>query len=181
MKKFVCKVCGYVYEGENPPAECPQCKAPASSFAEVKEENASYATEHVVGIAKDVEKDVYEGLVANFNGECSEVGMYLAMSRVAEREGYPEIAEAYKRYAFEEAEHAAKFAELLGEVVTPCTKTNLKMRAEAEMGACAGKFELAKRAKELGYDAIHDTVHEMAKDEARHGCGFAGLLKRYFA
>lgn len=180
MKKFVCKVCGYVYEGENPPEKCPQCKAPASSFSEVAEENASYATEHVVGIAKDVEKDVYEGLVANFNGECSEVGMYLAMSRVAEREGYPEIAEAYKRYAFEEAEHAAKFAELLGEVVTPCTKTNLKMRAEAEMGACAGKFELAKRAKELGYDAIHDTVHEMAKDEARHGCGFAGLLKRYF-
>ena len=180
MKKFVCKVCGYVYEGENPPAACPQCKAPASSFTEVQEDNASYATEHVVGIAKDVEKDVYEGLVANFNGECSEVGMYLAMSRVAEREGYPEIAEAYKRYAFEEAEHAAKFAELLGEVVTPCTKTNLKLRAEAEKGACAGKFELAKRAKELGYDAIHDTVHEMAKDEARHGCGFASLLKRYF-
>ena len=113
-------------------------------------------------------------------GECTEVGMYLAMSRVADREGYPEIAEAYKRIAFEEAEHAAKFAELLGEVVTPCTKTNLKMRVEAEQGACAGKFEIAKKAKQLGFDAIHDTVHEMAKDEARHGAAFAGLLKRYF-
>lgn len=181
MKKFVCSVCGYVYEGEAAPEKCPQCGAPGSKFTEVKE-SKGFATMHVIGEgAKDkVEKDVYEGLLANFNGECSEVGMYLAMSRAAEREGYPEIAEAFKRYAFEEAEHASKFAELLGEVVTPSTKKNLEMRAEAEAGACAGKFELAKRAKELGYDAIHDTVHEMAKDEARHGAGFAGLLKRYF-
>ena len=179
MKKFVCTVCGYVYEGEAAPESCPICKAPASKFKEVVED-AGFACEHEVGIAKGVEQDVYEGLVANFNGECSEVGMYLAMSRVAEREGYPEIAEAYKRYAFEEAEHAAKFAELLGEVVTDSTKKNLQMRVEAETGACAGKLDLAKRAKELNYDAIHDTVHEMAKDEARHGAGFKGLLKRYF-
>ncbi len=181
MKKWVCPVCGYVYEGENPPEKCPACGVAGDKFTEVKT-NASYATVHIVGEgAKDkIEADVYEGLVANFNGECSEVGMYLAMSRVAEREGYPEVAEAYKRYAFEEAEHAAKFAELLGEVVTDSTKKNLEMRAEAEAGACEGKFMLAKRAKELGYDAIHDTVHEMAKDEARHGAGFAGLLKRLF-
>ena len=179
MKKFVCKVCGYVYEGENPPEFCPQCKAPASSFAEAVE-NASYATEHVVGIAKGVDPEIYEGLQANFTGECTEVGMYLAMSRVAEREGYPEIAEAFRRYAFEEAEHAAKFAELLGEVVTDSTKKDLELRVEAEMGACAGKFEIAKKAKAQNLDAIHDTVHEMAKDEARHGQGFAGLLKRYF-
>ena len=181
MKKWVCPVCGYVHEGDTPPAECPQCHVDGSKFTEMKAE-MSFATVHVVGEgAKDkIEADVYEGLVANFNGECSEVGMYLAMSRVAEREGYPEVAEAYKRYAFEEAEHAAKFAELLGEVVTDSTKKNLEMRVEAETGACAGKFELAKRAKELGYDAIHDTVHEMAKDEARHGAGFAGLLKRLF-
>ncbi len=179
MKKFVCKVCGYVYEGENPPEACPQCKAPASSFSEATE-SAAYATEHVVGIAKDVDPEILEGLRANFTGECTEVGMYLAMSRVAEREGYPEIAEAYKRYAFEEAEHAAKFAELLGEVVTDSTKKNLQLRADAERGACAGKFELAKLAKAQNLDAIHDTVHEMAKDEARHGQGFEGLLKRYF-
>ena len=181
MKKWVCPVCGYVYEGDTPPEKCPQCGVPGSKFTEVKA-GASYATVHVVGEgAKDkIEADVYEGLVANFNGECSEVGMYLAMSRVAEREGYPEVAEAFKRYAFEEAEHAAKFAELLGEVVTDSTKKTLEMRAEAEAGACDGKFQLAKRAKELGYDAIHDTVHEMAKDEARHGAGFSGLLKRLF-
>lgn len=182
MKKFVCPVCGYVHMGDSAPEACPQCKVPGSRFKEVTEEQTGYATEHVVGVGAKTEiaEDVYRGLVDNFNGECSEVGMYLAMSRVAEREGYPEVAEAYKRYAFEEAEHAAKFAELLGEVVTNSTKTNLKLRADAERGACAGKFELAKRAKELGYDAIHDTVHEMAKDEARHGCGFEGLLKRYF-
>lgn len=181
MKKWVCPVCGYVHEGDVPPEKCPQCGVAGEKFTEVKA-SGSYATVHIVGEgAKDkVEADVYEGLVANFNGECSEVGMYLAMSRVAEREGYPEVAEAYKRYAFEEAEHAAKFAELLGEVVTDSTKKNLEMRAEAEAGACEGKFMLAKRAKELGYDAIHDTVHEMAKDEARHGAGFAGLLKRLF-
>ena len=144
-------------------------------------EGASFACEHEVGVAQGIDKEVYDGLVMNFNGECTEVGMYLAMSRQAEREGYPEVAEAFKRYAFEEAEHAAKFAELLGEVVTNSTKKNVQMRAEAEAGACEGKLQIAKRAKELGYDAIHDTVHEMAKDEARHGAGFNGLLKRYFA
>ncbi|MBP5183069.1 MAG: NADH peroxidase [Lentisphaeria bacterium] len=181
MSKFVCSVCGYVYEGTVPPEKCPQCKAPASKFNKVEEENVKWACEHVVATSTaDLDPEVLEGLRANFNGECCEVGMYLAMSRQAEREGYPEIAEAYKRYAFEEAEHASRFAELLGEVLVPCTKTNLKMRAEAEGGACAGKLALAKRAKELNYDAIHDTVHEMAKDEARHGAGFTGLLKRYF-
>ena len=179
MKKWVCQVCGYVFEGENPPEKCPQCGVPASKFTEQKGE-MSWAAEHVVGVAQGAPEEIIEGLRANFAGECSEVGMYLAMSRVAEREGYPEIAEAFKRYAFEEAEHAAKFAELLGEVVTDSTKKNLEMRADAEHGACAGKLALAKRAKELNYDAIHDTVHEMAKDEARHGRGFDGLLKRYF-
>lgn len=181
MKKFVCTVCGYIYEGETAPAECPLCKAPKEKFIE-QIADAAFACEHEIGVGKkeNIEQDVYEGLVANFNGECCEVGMYLAMSRQADREGYPEIAEAFKKYAFEEAEHAAKFAELLGEVVTNSTKKNLQLRAEAEAGACAGKFELAKRAKQLNYDAIHDTVHEMAKDEARHGAGFAGLLKRYF-
>jgi rubrerythrin len=179
MKKYVCTVCGYVHEGSAPPETCPVCKAPASKFIE-QSDGASYAAVHTVGVARDVDKEVYDGLVMNFNGECSEVGMYLAMSRVADREGYPEIAEAYKRYAFEEAEHAAKFAELLGEVVTDSTKKNLELRVEAEQGACAGKTDLAKRAKELGYDAIHDTVHEMARDEARHGAGFKGLLERYF-
>lgn len=181
MSKYVCSVCGYVHEGNEPPEFCPQCKVPASKFNKVDEgAGMTWATEHVVGVAKDADPEVLEGLKAHFAGECTEVGMYLAMSRQAEREGYPEIAEAYKRFAFEEAEHAAKFGELLGEVLTADTKTNLKMRAEAENGACAGKFDIAKRAKELGYDAIHDTVHEMSKDEARHGAGFAGLLKRYF-
>ena len=143
-------------------------------------EKAAYACEHVVGEGKVDDKELLEGLKAHFSGECTEVGMYLAMARVADREGYPEVAEAYKRYAFEEAEHAAKFAELLGEVVTPSTKKNLELRAAAESGACDGKLAIAKRAKQLGFDAIHDTVHEMAKDEARHGAGFAGLLKRYF-
>ena len=182
MAKFVCSVCGYVYEGDAAPEVCPICKAPAAKFNRVEEET-SYATVHIIGEGgKDkVEPDVYQDLVNNFNGECSEVGMYLAMARAADREGYPEVAAAFTKYAFEEAEHAAKFAELLGEVVSPSTKKNLQMRADAEAGACAGKFELAKRAKALGYDAIHDTVHEMAKDEARHGAGFAGLLKRYFS
>lgn len=179
MKKYVCTICGYVYTGETPPEFCPQCKAPASKFKEVQGE-MTFATVHEVGAAKNCEQEIIDGLKMNFNGECSEVGMYLAMSRVADREGYPEIAEAYKRYAFEEAEHASKFAELLGEVLTDSTKKNLEMRVSAEAGACDGKFQLAKRAKELGYDAVHDTVHEMAKDEARHGAGFAGLLKRYF-
>ena len=177
MKKFVCSVCGYVHVGDEAPEFCPICKAPRDKFYEQTEETG-YATEHVIGVgaADKIEKDVYEGLVAHFNGECCEVGMYLAMSRQADREG----AEAFKKYAFEEAEHAAKFAELLGEVVTNSTKKNLELRAAAEAGACEGKFEIAKRAKQLNYDAIHDTVHEMAKDEARHGAGFAGLLKRYF-
>ncbi|GBR76622.1 rubrerythrin [Candidatus Termititenax persephonae] len=178
MKKYVCSVCGYVHTGNEPPENCPQCQAPKSKFKE--QAGSGWACEHMVGVAKGVEQDILEDLRANFTGECTEVGMYLAMSRVAEREGYPEIAEAYKRYAFEEAEHAAKFAELLGEVITNSTKKNLEMRAEAETGACAGKLDLAKRAKERNYDAIHDTVHEMAKDEARHGAGFVGLLKRYF-
>lgn len=179
MKKFVCQICGYVFEGPEAPAQCPVCKAPASKFTE-QTATTVYAAEHIVGSAQGVDAEILEGLKQNFEGECSEVGMYLAMSRVADREGYPEIAEAFKRYAFEEAEHAAKFAELLGEVVTDSTKKNLELRAAAEHGACEGKFQLAKRAKELNLDAIHDTVHEMARDEARHGCGFAGLLNRYF-
>ena len=179
MAKYVCSVCGYVHEGDNPPAECPQCKAPASKFIEQAGE-MTWAAEHVVGVAKGAPEDIIQDLRNNFNGECSEVGMYLAMSRVAYREGYPEIGEYWKTAAFEEAEHAAKFAELLGEVLTDSTKKNLEMRVEAENGATAGKTELAKRAKALNLDAIHDTVHEMARDEARHGKAFAGLLKRYF-
>jgi rubrerythrin len=180
MKKWVCQVCGYVHTGDQPPEACPQCKAPASKFKE-QTVGGSFAAEHVVGVAKGAEQDILDDLRAHFNGECSEVGMYLAMSRVAEREGYPEVAEAYKRYAFEEAEHAAKFAELLGEVITDSTRKNLELRVEAEYGACAGKTDIAKRAKERGYDAIHDTVHEMARDEARHCAGFRGLLGRYFS
>ena len=167
MTKYVCTVCGYIAEGSIPEF-CPVCKAPASKFIEKKDN--TYVTEHVVGIAKDVPEEIKQGLRENFNGECSEVGMYLAMARVAYREGYPEVGMYYEKAAYEEAEHAAKFAELLGEVVTPSTKKNLEMRYMAENGACEGKMKLAKRAKELGYDAIHDTVHEMAKDEARHGC-----------
>ena len=179
MKKFVCSVCGYVYEGEKAPEQCPICKAPASKFIEQSGELV-FADEHRVGIVDGIDPKILEGLRQNFTGECSEVGMYLAMSRVADRDGYPEVAEAFKRYAFEEAEHAAKFAELLGEVVTPSTKKNLQMRIDAEHGACAGKKELATMAKQQNLDAIHDTVHEMAKDEARHGCGFKGLFDRYF-
>jgi rubrerythrin len=180
MKKWVCSACGYVYTGDQAPAKCPQCGAPAAKFKE-QAAGTAFAAEHVLGIAKGVEDDIIKDLQAHFNGECCEVGMYLAMSRVAEREGYPEVAEAYKRYAFEEAEHAARFGELLGELVTDSTKKNLELRVEAEYGACAGKTDIAKRAKERGYDAIHDTVHEMARDEARHCAGFRGLLKRYFS
>ncbi len=180
MKKYVCSVCGYVYEGDAPPENCPQCGAPAEKFKEQAEGKLGWADEHVIGVAKGVEQEVIEGLKANFTGECTEVGMYLAMSRQADREGLPEVAEAYKRIAFEEAEHAAKFAELLGEVVVPDTKTNLQMRVEAENGACQGKKDLATLAKKLNLDAIHDTVHEMCKDEARHGQAFEGLLNRYF-
>ncbi len=171
-----CVVCGEIVE--DGVEVCPVCKA--KKFEPVGSEKAAFACEHVVGDGKVEDKEIIDGLQANFMGECTEVGMYLAMSRVADREGYPEIAEAFKRYALEEAEHAAKFAELIGEVVTPSTKKNLELRAGAEAGACDGKLAIAKRAKQLGYDAIHDTVHEMAKDEARHGAGFAGLLKRYF-
>lgn len=179
-KKFVCTVCGYIFEGAEAPERCPQCKAPAAKFKEVKEdEGLSYVTEHEIGVAKGCDPEIWEGLKANFEGECTEVGMYLAMARQADREGYPEIAEAFKRYAFEEADHASRFAELLGECVWD-TKTNLEKRMEAECGACAGKMEIAKKAKALNLDAIHDTVHEMAKDEARHGRGFEGLYNRYF-
>ena len=180
MKKFVCTVCGYVYEGEAAPEKCPVCGVGADKFTEVKEGEREWAAEHVVGVAKGVSEDILEDLRANFQGECSEVGMYLAMARVAHREGYPEVGLYYEKAAYEEAEHAAKFAELLGEVVTDSTKKNLQMRVEAENGATAGKVDLAKRAKAANLDAIHDTVHEMARDEARHGKAFEGLLKRYF-
>ena len=178
-KKWICTVCGYVHEGDTPPEKCPQCKVPASKFKEMEKGNVSYAAEHVLGVAKGVDPEILQGLRDHFNGECSEVGQYLAMARQADREGYPEIAEAFKRYAFEEADHASRFAELLGEVVWD-TKTNLEKRAAAEAGACEDKFRIAKLAKAQNLDAIHDTVHEMARDEARHGQGFAGLLKRYF-
>ncbi len=190
MKKWICPVCGYVYEGENPPAECPVCHVSGSKFT-LQEGEMKLAAEHEYGIfAKTVKnnpdisdedkKYILEQLMANFNGECSEVGMYLCMARIAAREGYPEVALYWEKAAYEEAEHAAKFAELLGEVVTDSTKKNLEMRVEAENGATAGKMAIAKKAKELGLDAIHDTVHEMARDEARHGKAFKGLLERYF-
>ncbi|MBR4491309.1 MAG: NADH peroxidase [Bacteroidales bacterium] len=176
-KKFICPVCGYVYEGDEMPEKCPVC---GKQMQEVKEEGLTWAAEHVVGVAQGAREDIMDDLRANFNGECCEVGMYLAMARVAHREGYPEIGLYWEKAAYEEAEHAAKFAELLGEVLTDSTEKNLKMRVEAENGATMGKTDLAKRAKELGLDAIHDTVHEMARDEARHGKAFEGLLKRYF-
>ena len=191
MKKWVCSVCGYVYEGEQPPVECPVCHVDGSKFIEQKAEK-SWAAEHVVGVGKafgadvpaDVQKEIVDGLRANFEGECSEVGMYLAMARVAHREGYPEIGLYWEKAAYEEAEHAAKFAEMLGEDLEPnmkaTTKDNLKWRVDCEFGATAGKFELASCAKKNGLDAIHDTVHEMAKDEARHGRALKGLLERYF-
>lgn len=179
-KKFICTVCGYVYEGEHAPEKCPMCGVPASKFKELKEDGAmQFVAEHEVGVAKGCDDEMIKDLNAHFNGECTEVGMYLAMSRQADREGYPEIAEAFKRYAFEEAEHASKFAELLDDCVWD-TKTNLEKRMNAEAGACEDKARIAKRAKELNLDAIHDTVHEMARDEARHGRGFEGLYKRYF-
>lgn len=180
QKKWICTVCGYVHEGATPPEKCPQCKVPASKFKELEEtEGLQFETVHEIGVAKGLDEEMLKDLNAHFNGECTEVGMYLAMSRQADREGYPEIAEAFKRYAWEEAEHAAKFAELLGDVVWD-TKTNLEKRMNAEAGACADKFRIAKNAKAQNLDAIHDTVHEMAKDEARHGKGFEGLFNRYF-
>ena len=181
MKKWKCSVCGAVVEGDHAPEKCPLCKAPAEKFTEMTDEAMTWAAEHIVGIGKkDATEEIIAGLRANFEGECTEVGMYLAMARVAHREGYPEIGLYWEKAAWEEAEHAAKFAELLGEVVTDSTKKNLEMRVAAENGATEGKFELARMAKELGLDAIHDTVHEMARDEARHGKAFAGLLERYF-
>ena len=180
MKKFVCAVCGYIYEGNEAPNECPVCHAGKDKFTEQAEGTRVWADEHKIGVAQGVDPEVIEGLKANFNGECTEVGMYLAMSRQADREGFPEVAEAYKRIALEEAEHAAKFAELLGDVVFADTKKNLQLRVEAEFGATQGKKDLATLAKKLNLDAIHDTVHEMCKDEARHGKAFQGLLNRYF-
>ena len=183
MKKFVCSICGYVYEAESLPDDfkCPQCKAPASKFNEAGGDKLSWACQHVIGIGKEgADQEIIEGLNQNFMGECTEVGMYLAMARVAHREGYPEIGMYYEKAAYEEAEHAAKFAELLGDVVSASTKENLQKRVMAENGACEGKLKLAAKAKQMNLDAIHDTVHEMAKDEARHGCAFEGLLKRYF-
>ncbi|HJO91955.1 MAG TPA: NADH peroxidase [Victivallales bacterium] len=181
MKKFICSVCGYVHEGTEAPEKCPQCGAPKSKFTEqATGEKLVWADEHRIGVAKGVDAEVLEGLHLNFTGECTEVGMYLAMSRQAAREGYSEIAEAYQRIAYEEAEHACKFAELLGEVVVADTKANLEARVAAEHGACQGKKDLATKAKQLNLDAIHDTVHEMCKDEARHGQQFEGLLNRYF-
>ena len=182
--KFVCPVCGYVYEGDAAPEKCPQCGVPGSKFTVIDDNGSKlvFADEHKIGVGRleGVPEEIVEGLRANFTGECTEVGMYLAMSRVAYREGYAEIGEYWRRAALEEAEHAAKFAELLGDVVTDSTKKNLEMRVEAENGATLGKFELAKLAKQYNLDAIHDTVHEMARDEARHGKAFEGLLKRYF-
>ena len=176
-KKFICPVCGYIHEGDTMPEKCPVCGKP---MQEMKEENLTWAAEHVVGVAQGAPEDIMHDLRANFNGECCEVGMYLAMARVAHREGYPEIGLYWEKAAYEEAEHAAKFAELLGEVLSDSTAKNLKMRIEAENGATMGKTDLAKRAKALNLDAIHDTVHEMARDEARHGKAFEGLYKRYF-
>ena len=181
MTQYVCTICGYIHEGDSAPEKCPTCGAPANKFIDKSTVGLAWADEHKVGVAKDVDAEIVEGLRANFTGECCEVGMYLAMSRQADREGFPEIAEAYKRIAFEEAEHAAKFAELLGEVLVGDTKANLQARVDAENGACLGKKDLANRAKELNYDAIHDTVHEMCKDEARHGQAFAGLLNPHFS
>ena len=178
--KYVCSVCGYVHIGDGPPDACPVCKVDGSKFIAQTAGEMTWASEHVLGIADGVPQEILDGLRANFEAECTEVGMYLAMARVAHREGYPEIGLYYERAAFEEAEHAAKFAELLGEVLTSSTKRNLEMRVEAEHGATAGKTNLAYRAKELNLDAIHDTVHEMARDEARHGKSFKGLLERYF-
>ncbi len=181
MKTYICSVCGYTHVGEEPPAKCPQCGAGPEKFTlKASATSRVWADEHRIGVAQGLDAEVVQGLKDNFMGECTEVGMYLAMARQADREGYPEVAEAYKRIAFEEADHAARFAELLGEVVFADTAKNLTLRADAEWGATEGKLKLAKRAKELGYDAIHDTVHEMCKDEARHGSAFQGLLKRYF-
>ena len=178
-KKFICTVCGYIHEGDSAPEKCPMCGVPASKFKELGDAKLSFVAEHVIGVAKGCDEEMIKDLNNHFMGECTEVGMYIAMSRQADREGYPEIAEAFKRYALEEADHAARFAEMLGEVVWD-TKTNVEKRMLAEEGACTGKMDIAKMAKKLNLDAIHDSVHEMAKDEARHGAGFQGLFNRYF-
>ena len=180
-KKFICTVCGYIYEGDAAPEKCPICGAPASKFEEYQEVSGEqkFAAEHAIGIAKGVDPEIIKGLQAHAQGECGEVGMYLAMARQADREGYPEIAEAFKRYAYEEAGHASRFMEMLGESVWD-TKTNLEARIVAESGACADKTRIAMLAKKQNLDAIHDSVHEMARDEARHCCGFKGLYKRFF-
>lgn len=180
MKKYICSVCGYVHDGDKAPERCPQCKAPKSKFKEVEENQKMWAAEHVIGVAKGVPAEIMDGLKANFEGECTEVGMYLAMARAAHREGYPEIGMYYEKAAFEEADHASRFCEMIGDMVSPSTKKNLEARVAAEYGATQGKFDLAKKAKELNLDAIHDSVHEMARDEARHGKAFEGLLNRYF-
>ena len=179
MKKFICTICGYVHEGDEPPVECPVCKAGKEKFKELSDD-LNWADEHRIGVAEGLSADIIDDLRANFTGECTEVGMYLAMGRQADREGYPEVAETYKRIAYEEADHASRIAELLGEVVVADTKANLQARVEAEYGACEGKKKLANKAKEENLDAIHDTIHEMCKDEARHGRAFKGLLERYF-
>ena len=180
-KKFICTVCGYIYEGETAPEQCPLCKAGAEKFKEYveKDGDAPFAAEHSLGIAKGIDPEIIEGLKAHAAGACSEVGMYLAMARQADREGYPEIAEAFKRYAYEEADHASRFMEMLGDAVWD-TKKNLEARIAAEADACADKTRIAKLAKQQNLDAIHDSVHEMARDEARHCCGFRGLYARYF-
>ncbi len=187
MAKYVCPVCGYVHEGDTPPEFCPVCKVPGSRFT-LQAEELTWASEHVIGVGKEipdsvpaeVKAEILAGLKANFEGECSEVGMYLAMARAAFREGYPEIGLYWEKAAYEEAEHAAKFCELLGDMVSPSTKENLKVRVDAENGATDGKTKLAKLCKQYNLDALHDTIHEMARDEARHGKAFKGLLERYF-
>ena len=182
-KKFICTVCGYIYEGEAAPEKCPLCGAPASKFTELTEDTTpEFATVHELGVAfKDgVSQDIIKHCKNTFAGECTEVGMYLAMSRQADREGYPEIARAFEHYAYEEANHASRYAEMLGSSILHDTKTNLEVRIAAEKGACAEKFEFAKKAKQEGSDALHDSIHEMAKDEARHAAGFIGLYNRYF-
>jgi rubrerythrin len=189
--KYRCTVCGHIYDEEKEgvkfndlPADwkCPVCGAPKEKFEPVEENDGEveWASEHVVGVAKDLPEDMKEFLRSEFKGECSEVGMYLAMSRAAIREGYADIGMFYRQVAFEEADHASRYAEMLGEVVSDSTAKNLKVRYEAESGASKGKTAFAKKCKEMGLDALHDSIHEMARDESRHGKGFLGFYNRYF-